>query len=204
MEKEKVSSQSLMDDASTYYTNLIASGNWKTEVNKHAQIIALTTQISELKKEVSHVKASATSITPALTPTVPGSSKFEQWRLVKVNNNEKFNKFEKDGKAFYWCDKHKYPMSETPGMYVAHKPTEHDAWHACKTALNDHRGRSRRDKALTPASVPATTTPKPSVQSNPSKLSLAKSLQEALTTTAGLTKDQFNKIWESCCNALVN
>jgi hypothetical protein len=145
MDKEKVSSQSLMDDASTYYTNLVASGDWKTEVNKHAQIIALTTQILELKKEVSDVKTSATEITPAPAPTVPGSSKFEQWRLVKVNNNEEFNKNEKDDKAFYWCTKHKYPMSETLGMYVAHTPTEHDAWQARKTALNDCRGRGSRD-----------------------------------------------------------
>jgi hypothetical protein len=77
----------------------------------------------ELKKELSQVKASATSITPVSAPSVCGSSKFEQWPLVKVNNNEEFNKIEKDGKAFYWCDKHKYPTSETPGMYVAHKPT---------------------------------------------------------------------------------
>ncbi len=101
---------------------------------------------------------------------------------------------EKDGKAFYWCNKHKYPISETPGMYVAHKPTEHDAWQACKTALNDCRGRGRRDKAPSPASVPATTAPKPSIQPNALKLSLAKSLQEVLPTIAGLTKDQFNKI----------
>jgi hypothetical protein len=118
MDKEKVSSQSLMDDASTYYTNLVASGDWKTEVNKHAQIIALTTQILDLKKEVSQVKASATSITPAPAPTVPGSSKFEQWHLVKVNNNEKFIMIEKDGKAFHWCNKHKYPMTGTPGCML--------------------------------------------------------------------------------------
>jgi hypothetical protein len=193
-----------MDDASTYYTNLVASGNWKTEVNKHAQIVALNHSILELKKEVSQVKASATSITPAPAPTVPGSSKFKQWCLVKVNKNAEFNMIEKDDKAFYWCNKYKYPMSETPGMYVAHKPTEHDACWACKTALNDCHGRGRRDKAPTPASVPATTAPKPSVQPNASKVSLAKSLQEALPTTAGLTKDQFNKIWEGCCNALGN
>jgi hypothetical protein len=40
-----------MDDASTYYANMVASGSWKSKVNKHAQIIALTTQITELKKE---------------------------------------------------------------------------------------------------------------------------------------------------------
>ncbi len=70
-------------------------------------------------------------------------------------------------------------------MYDAQKPTEHDAWQACKAALNDCCGRVRGDKVPTPAFVPATTAPKPSVQPNASKLSLAKSPQEALTTTAG-------------------
>jgi hypothetical protein len=109
------------------------------------------------------------------------------------NNNEEFNKIEKDGKKIYWCDKHKYPTSETPGMYVAHKPTEHDAWQACKTAFLDHCGKGGQVKVPAPASVPTTTASKFSVQPNASKLSLAKSLQEALTTTAGLTKNQFNK-----------
>jgi hypothetical protein len=45
MDKEKVTLQSLMADASSYYTNLVASGDWKLETNKHAQIIALTMQI---------------------------------------------------------------------------------------------------------------------------------------------------------------
>ncbi len=47
----------------------------------------------------------------------------------------------KDGKTFYWCKKHKYPMSETPGMYVAHKLTEHDARQARKTAFLDCHGK---------------------------------------------------------------
>ncbi len=58
MDKEKVTSQSLMADTSSYYTNLVASGDWKLEINKHAQIIALTTQISELKMAMSQVKTS--------------------------------------------------------------------------------------------------------------------------------------------------
>ena len=37
-----------------------------------------------------------------------------------------------------------------------------------------------------------------------SKLSLAKSLQEALTTNAGLSEDQFNKIWADACSASGN
>ncbi len=57
------------------------------------------------------------------------------------------------------------------------------------------------EKAATPAPAP---TPKPSLIPSATKLSLAKSLQEALTTTDGLTGNKFNKIWESSCSALVN
>ncbi len=107
MDKEIVTSQSLMDNASTYYTNMVVSGSWKTKVNKYAQIIALTTQITELKKEFNESKA-AKNITPSTpTPSGPGSNKFEQWRLEKVDNKEEFNMVVRDEKTYYWCDKHK-------------------------------------------------------------------------------------------------
>jgi hypothetical protein len=206
MDKEIVTSQSLMDDASTYYTNMVASGDWKSEVSKHSQIIALTTQIMELKKEFNEVKAAKNIIpTPSgSTPTGSGSNKFEQWRLEKVDNKEEFNMIVKDGKTYYWCDKHKFPLSNVQGMYVFHKPTEHDAWQERKSALNGRRGgkKGEKEKAMTPAST--LPVPKPSSTPSAAKLSLAKSLQEALATTTGLTDDQFIKIWDKCCSASGN
>ena len=98
MDKEIVTSQSLMDDASTSYGNMVASRDWKTEVNKHTQIIALTTQISELKKEFNQAKALNNTFTPAPASSGAGSNKFEQWRLMKVDNKEEFNMIVKDGK----------------------------------------------------------------------------------------------------------
>jgi hypothetical protein len=175
-------------NASTYYTNLVASNNWKTEINKHAQIIALTTQISKLKKEFSQAKSSANAFTPTPAPgtTGIGSNQFEQWRLEKINNKEEFNMIVKDGKKYFWCNKHKYPSSDVQGMYVFHKPTEHEVWLTCKQTLNEQcNGKGGKDKATTPTSAP---TPKPSSMPNAAKLSLAKSLQEALTTTAGLAE----------------
>ncbi len=53
-----------------------------------------------------------------------------------------------------------------------------------------------------PAGLPSTTPAASAVSA--SKLSLAKSLQEALTTMAGLSEDQFNKIWTNACNASGN
>ncbi len=164
----------------------------------------MTAQISDLKKEFSQVKSLANTFTPttASCTSGPGSNKFEQWRLEKIDNKEEFNMIVKNGKKYYWCDKHKYPTSDVQGMYVFHKPTEHESWLTCKQIFNEQRnGKGSKDKATTPASAP---TPKQSSMPNAAKLSLVKSLQEALTTTAGLTKDQFNKIWESCCNALGN
>jgi hypothetical protein len=206
MDKEIVTSQSLMDDASTYYTNMVAFGDWKSEVSKHSQIIALTTQITKLKKEFNEVKAAKNIIpTPSgSTPTVSGSNKFEQWRLEKVGNKEEFNMAVRDGKTYYWCDKHKFPSSNVQGMYVFHKTTEHDAWQERKLALNGRRGgkKGEKEKATTPASTPPV--PKPSLTPSAAKFSLAKSLQEALATTTGLTDDQFTKIWDKCCCASGN
>jgi hypothetical protein len=48
-----------MDETETYFTNLVASGSWKAEVSKHMQIIALTTQIFEVKNKFSKVKIMA-------------------------------------------------------------------------------------------------------------------------------------------------
>ena len=205
MNKEIVTPQSLMDDAGTYYTNLVGSGSWKLESSKHAQIIALTTQLSELKTEL-HL-LSKNNKTKDLNDKTPSGDKkygnFEAWRLTKVNNNVKFNMVEKNDKNFYWCDQHQYPKNENKGMYVLHKPAEHDAWKARKDELNKKRGKKNGPPTTTPMTVspPASAS---NASTNASKLSLAKSLQEALTTTAGLSEDQFQKIWQSCCDASGN
>jgi hypothetical protein len=120
-----------------------------------------------------------------------------------VSNNVEFNMVEKDGKKFYWCDEHQFPNCETKGMYVLHKPTEHDAWKARKNEFKQYRGKKNGPSTTTPAPAP-TSTPASTPSTNASKLSLAKSLQEALTTTAGLSEDQFQKIWQKCCDSSGN
>jgi hypothetical protein len=211
MDKEIVTPQSLMDDAGTYYTNLVSSGTWKLESSKHAQIIALTTQLSELKTELHSLSKNAPDkskepLADKSSSSAKNYGNFEAWRLTKVNNGAEFNMVEKGGKKFYWCDEHQYPNHLTKGMYVFHKPAEHAEWKAQKDELNKKRNKKSNGTASEASS--STTAP-----SNPastlntaaaSKLSLAKSLQEALTTTAGLTEDQFQKIWQTCCDASGN
>jgi hypothetical protein len=206
MDKEKVTFQSLMADASSYYTNLVASGDWKLEANKHVQIIALTMQISELKHAMSQIKTSTKPSGDAVNPSNETYSKndiVQKWHLTKVKNGNKFNMVEKDGTKLWWCDKHKHPDSKQLAMYVFHKPTEHDAWKQCKNEYNKRKGKGKSNADVKTPAGPSSITPVASTVSA-SKLFLAKSLQEALTMMAGLSEDQFNKIGADACGALGN
>jgi len=76
-------------------------------------------------------------------------------------------------------------------MYVFHKTgAEHDAWRAKKDRFK--KGGPKEPKVPTSATG--------SSDSTAAKLSLSKSLQAALVTTAGLYADQFQKIWADACS----
>jgi hypothetical protein len=128
---------------------------------------------------------------------------FQMWGLTKVENGNELNMIKKYGTKYYWCDNHKHPDCEQSGMYVFYKPTEHDAWKKKKDEFNARkkgRGKSTPTDKKTPDGSPSTT-PAAVLTASTSKLSSAKSLQEALTTMTRLSEDQFNKIWESACSA---
>jgi len=110
---------------------------------------------------------------------------------------------ERDGKTWYWCGKHKYNNKGvvTNGMYVTHKPDRHDDRVVRRN--KEQKGGAMAPTTNEPAGMP-TTTPSVSNDSSTLKLSLSKSLQAALVTTAGITEDQFKKIWAEACSALGN
>jgi hypothetical protein len=203
MNKTKTTSAKLMEEAATYYLNLKLTGAWKTEISKHSQIIALTTQIAEMESKISN-RAIAKTVTAnkdtgksdggpgAGQPGGAGGGRyvFELWRLEKVNNNADHNMVEHDGKTWYWCDKHTYNNKGniTQGIYVFHKPSEHDAWRAKKDCFG-----KKTPKEISPASTYAKVASAGPSNTLTAKLSLSKSLQAALVTTAGLSEDQFKK-----------
>ena len=82
-------------------------------------------------------------------------------------------------------------------MYVFHKPgAEHDAWRAKKDRIK--MGGPKEHMVTTTPNVPTPATGL--TDSSAAKLSLSKSLQAAVVTTAGLSSDQFQKIWSDGCN----
>jgi len=167
----------------------------------------LTTQITALETKVTKLSTAKTptghSTTPGGATGTPGGAgtgnyTFELWRLEKVDSKAEHSMIERDGKTWYWCDNHTYNNKGvvTQGMYVFHKTgAEHDAWRAKKDRFK--KGGPKEHTVTTPK-VPTSATG----SSDPSaaKLSLSKSLQAALVTTAGLSADQFQKIWADACS----
>ena len=103
----------------------------------------------------------------------------------------------RDGKTWYWYNQHTYNNKGvvTQGMHVFHKPgAEHDAWHAKKDRFK--KGGPKEHTVTPKVPTPATA----STDASAAKLSLSKSLQAALVTTADLSADQFQKIWSDACN----
>ncbi len=96
---------------------------------------------------------------------------------------------ERDGKTWYWCDKHRYNNKGTitNGMYVTHKPDGHDEWIARR------KNGGKKGGATVETTAKPTATPSVSNDSS-AMLSLSKSLQAALVTTAGISEDQFKKM----------
>jgi hypothetical protein len=83
-------------------------------------------------------------------------------------------------------------------MYVTHKPEDHGVW-------LERQRKGKKSFTPTPTDGISKQTTKPmSNDSSALKLSLSKSLQAALVTTAGISEDQFKKIWADACNASGN
>jgi hypothetical protein len=152
MNKSRLSSQFSMYDASAYYVNLKNTSAWKVELSRNTQIINLTTQLYDLKMEISKLKAPPTQKDSgtAVIGTSNNRYVFEHWCVERVNNNAEHNMIERDGKTWYWCDKHKYNNQQkvvvSEGNYVTHKPEDHDTWRA-----NCTRGKKGGSTSATPA-----------------------------------------------------
>jgi hypothetical protein len=147
MNKSNVMSQILTDEAFAYYVNLKNTGAWKVELSKNLQLIALTTQISELESKIS--KLSTNSGSSKQNEEAPACDNnnytFELWRLEKVDNKAKHNMIECNGKTWYWCNNHCYNNKGvvTNGMYIGHKPQDHEKWHLNKErVVNCKKGKA--------------------------------------------------------------
>ena len=69
-----------MDDASAYFVNLKNTRNWKTEISRNTQIIALTMQITALETKVTKLSsAKAPTGHPATSGGATGTLNGAGW-----------------------------------------------------------------------------------------------------------------------------
>jgi len=73
-------------------------------------------------------------------PNARRVSPVENWRKHYVTDS-----VEKDGRIWYWCNKHKMP--DYDGLYVTHHPDEHDKW-AEKVAETKRHKTMKKNKNL--------------------------------------------------------
>jgi hypothetical protein len=91
-------------------------------------------------------------------------------------------------------------------MYCWHKPgAGHVAWLAHKEKYKQDQTAKKGNS--TPTAPAKFSSPAAAIKPNAgdlSKLLLLKSLQSALMTKAGISEDQFKKIWDEACSSLGN
>lgn len=188
----------LISAARQKYAMMIDKNTWGKVDPKDAKILALSTRLDEVSKELKSAKNPPASATNAASNTATVDNKQvtmptpdmranphgpEKWRTIK-----KGEEIEMMGKPWYWCPHHKHKDGHFDGLYCRHKPSEHDAW---KERLDKMKGRTNNKAANATNAAPTNSAPSTTTQS---KLTLTESLKNVLLTNFGISEDDATKL----------
>ena len=126
----------VLSEALTLYNNAVSTNRWNTTDPKDAKIMALTTKVEELL--ASRTSGSAAFVSNGQSNSQP--SRFisiDAWRMVKKGAS-----VEREGKTWYWCPRH-VVTGRYDGLYVTHKPEDHDEWQKKKDIQNAKKKASK-------------------------------------------------------------
>ena len=136
------------------YLNMRAQNEYNKVDPRSAQLIALTTEVTKLKGDLEKKSAALTTTTdrqrtstrrettPGLDRNLIENTNIQKWRVVKKGDS-----IEVDGRTLWWCEKHKDYHNRWNGMYVPHKPEDHDRIMAER--------KSKRNRRNPPATTPS-------------------------------------------------
>ena len=114
-------------------TDLEADGKWN-KPNKDSQILALTSILRSVVKQVNNVasvrprfgnKNDSTSTDNNRKSGEPRKNERSPTPPWKFQREDDATQLERDGKIYYWCDKHQNPNPGLTGMWTLHKPEDH-------------------------------------------------------------------------------
>ena len=87
---------------------------------------------------------------------------------------------DRDGKTWWWCPHHK-TEGLFDGLYVTHKPEDHDEW------KKDKRNWMRKKNSSSSSASDG--------NSDSGKLQLTDSMKQALMTDGNMTEEQATALW---------
>ena len=174
------SADQLILEIVTIYNNAVASNTWDNKDPKDAKIMALTTEMQELKEMHRNLMAfssTAGQTSQSKTQSKGGGSRIniDAWRMTKTTPM-----VEKDGKTWYWCPHHVYE-DKYNGLYVTHKPEDHEDWVKRKQSYKDRM--TKKKTSDVPKDDDAD-------DSSGKKLTLTDTLKTALMTKCDITGAQ--------------
>ena len=111
-------------------TDLEADGKWN-KPNQKQQILALTSMLQSVVKQVNNVstienggktKTDKKTDDKVKDPKVPPKYVVPDWKWKREDGQTTCTR---DGKEYWWCDKHTNPSTGSKGMWARHKPENH-------------------------------------------------------------------------------
>ena len=144
---------------------------WKKTEDPSAKVIsALTTKVNFLEEKLNLASNNSAHATTAGNPKL----KIPVWRTEKKGDS-----VQRDGKTWWWCPHHK-KEGLFDGLYMTHKPSEHDEW-------------SRKQKEFYAKKKNKSNSANGSNAS--ASLTLTDSMKQALMTQGNMSEDQAKACW---------
>ena len=125
----------LISEAKNIYTNMKTNGEWNKVDPKDAKIMALITKIEKLENKKKPDKAKK------------GTKKMGSNEIDPQCTKHKGPSIVIDGETLWWCEHHKNPSRFPQGLYMPHKPEDHNAW---KKAKDEKEAKHQKGKVGKP------------------------------------------------------
>ena len=178
------SHEALVEVANTKFNNMVTQGNWRQVEAKDSKIVALLTKVNDLEEQLKSSTSASTFASSKSSGTSKSSKNpyftLDDWRMKKDGDSKVM-----DGKTWYWCPKH-VQEGVYDGLYVTHKPEDHDAWQDRKRNWSKNKSSSGQSSSRTASG------------NNPSstdKLTLSNNLKAAMVTNFQCTSEQAERLW---------
>ena len=181
---------SIINELNVLYRNMVAEGSWKKTSTADSKIIALTTQVANLKKQLGETppKNGGKGKDAKSSAKKPGGKNGDgkNWRYTKVGDTIKCPE---TGATLKWCPHHGtgayMPSNHNHKEWAENKRKRQEQYEQKRDAK---RVRFEGDKA------PKSDSEKRSDEKHPSKLQLISALRQSLVTQCSMTPTEADSI----------